>query len=125
VSQPRGVPVVRGHDRPVVVRGPRLPTLQRLVDRDAGSAALTVLRNEFSGGEQIPDHVHDVEEVLVAVAGSFIVQVGDQALDVAAGDAVIIAPGVHHAVRHVGAGPGSVVAVLASPDVVIPEVPVD
>jgi hypothetical protein len=40
--------IVRRDERPVLVRGPRLPTLQRLVDRSSGSTAVTVLVNIFT-----------------------------------------------------------------------------
>ena len=46
--------IVRRDDRPVLVRGPGLPTLQRLVDRAGGSDAVTVLVNVFTNGEAVP-----------------------------------------------------------------------
>jgi len=49
------MPIVRRQDRPVLVRGARLPTLQRLVDRASGSAAVTVLINVFAGDEAVPN----------------------------------------------------------------------
>src|SRR6266480_1880 len=61
--------IVRREDRPGVERGPRLPTLQRLVDRASGSAAVTILINTFTGGEAVPEHTHEVEEVLLVTAG--------------------------------------------------------
>jgi hypothetical protein len=39
--------IVRRDDRLVLVRGPRFPTLQRLIDRANGSDAVTVLVNTF------------------------------------------------------------------------------
>ena len=45
--------IVRRDDRPVLVRGPQLPTLQRLVDRASGSNAVTVLINTFTSGEAV------------------------------------------------------------------------
>ena len=61
--------IVRRDDRPVLVRGPGLPTLQRLVDRAGGSDAVTVLVNVFTNGEAVPEHTHEVEEVLLVTAG--------------------------------------------------------
>jgi hypothetical protein len=52
--------VVRRDDRAVLVRGPGLPTLQRLVDRASGSSSLTVLINVFTSGEAVPEHTHEV-----------------------------------------------------------------
>jgi hypothetical protein len=61
--------IVRRDDRPVLVRGPGLPTLQHLVDRAGGSDAVTVLVNVFTSGEAVPEHTHEVEEVPLVTAG--------------------------------------------------------
>lgn len=108
--------IVRRGDRPVLVRGPRLPTLQRLVDRANGSDAVTVLRNVFTSGAAIPEHIHEVEEVLLVTTGECIITVAGRPEVARTGDAVIIAPGTSHAISHDGAEPCEVIAVLASPD---------
>ena len=111
--------IVRGDDRPVLVRGPGLPTLQRLVDRTAGSDAVTVLVNVFTNGEAVPEHTHVVEEVLLVTAGECTI-IADGRPEVArAGDAVIVTPGTRHAIKHEGGQPCQVIAVLASADVQI------
>jgi hypothetical protein len=47
--------IVRRDDRPVLVRGPGLPTLQRLVDRAGGSDAVTVLVSKVRArGKETP-----------------------------------------------------------------------
>jgi len=94
--------IVRRDDRPVLARGPRLPTLQRLVDRASGSNAVTVL--------------HEVEEVLLVTAGECIVTVDGRPEAVRSGDAVIIKPGTRHAISHHSDELCKVIAVLASPD---------
>lgn len=108
--------IVRRDDRPVVVRGSRLPTLQRLVDRASGSDAVTVLINTFTSGESVPEHTHDVEEVLLVTVGECIVTVDGQPEAARTGDAVIIRPGTSHAISHNDDEPCTVIAVLASPD---------
>jgi len=108
--------IVRREDRPVVERGPRLPTLQRLVDRAGGSAAVTILINTFTGGEAVPEHVHEVEEVLLVTAGECTVTVDGRPQAARTGDAVIIKPGTRHAISHNSHRPCTVIAVLASPD---------
>ena len=111
--------IVRRDDRPVLVRGPGLPTLQHLVDRDSGSDAVTVLVNVFTSGEAVPVHTHEVEEVLLVTAGECTITV-DGLPDVAkAGDAVIVTPGSPHAIKHDDDQSCQVIAVLASPDVQI------
>jgi quercetin dioxygenase-like cupin family protein len=108
--------IVRRGDRPVLDRGPQLPALQRLVDRASGSAAVTVLINTFTSGEAVPEHTHEVEEVLLVIAGECTVTVDGRPEAAKAGDAVIIKPGASHAISHHSGQPCQVIAVLASPD---------
>ncbi len=108
--------IVRRDDRPVLVRGPRRPTLQRLVDRASGSDAVTILINIFAGNQAVAEHTHEVEEVLLATAGECTVTVDGRPEAVRTGDAVIIAPGTSHAISHHADQPCQVIAVLASPD---------
>jgi quercetin dioxygenase-like cupin family protein len=108
--------IVRRDDRPVLGRGPQLPTLQRLVDRASGSDAVTVLINTFTSGEAVPEHSHEVEEVLLIAVGECTVTVDGRPEAAKAGDAVIIKPGTSHAISHNSGQPCTVIAVLASPD---------
>jgi quercetin dioxygenase-like cupin family protein len=111
------MPVVRRGDRPVLMRGSGVPTLQRLVDRANGSKAMTVLVNNFTGGEAVPEHTHEVEEILVVTAGECTVTVDGRPETARTGDAVIVGPGTRHGISHdSGQPPCQVVAVLASPD---------
>jgi quercetin dioxygenase-like cupin family protein len=124
-SRPLGalMSIVRRGDRPVLVRGSRLPTLQRLVDRTSGSNAVTVFINTFTGGEAVPEHTHEVEEVLLVTAGECTVTVDGRPEAARTGDAVIIEPGIRHAISHNSDGLCEVIAVLASPDAQIGAVP--
>jgi quercetin dioxygenase-like cupin family protein len=108
--------IVRRDDRPVLVRGPQWPTLQRLVDRASGSNAVTVLINTFSSGQAVPEHTHEVEEVLLVTAGECTVTVDGRPTAARTGDAVIIKPGTSHAISHNSDEPCEVIAILASPD---------
>jgi putative monooxygenase len=108
--------IVRRDDRPVLARGPQLPTLQRLVDRASGSEAVTVLVNVFTYGEDVPEHTHEVEEVLLVTVGECTITADGQPGGARVGDAVIIPPGTRHAIKHNGGEPCQVIAILASPD---------
>ena len=108
--------IVRRDDRPVVVRGPGRPTLQRLVDRAAGSTAVTILINNFARGEAVPEHTHDVEEILLVTVGECTVTIDGRPEAARAGDAVIVKPETRHAISHNSNEPCQVIAVLASPD---------
>src|SRR5215510_10802752 len=106
------MPIVRRDDRPVLVRGPGLPTLQRLVDRAGGSQAVTVLVNVFTSGEAVPEHTHEVEEVLLVTAGECTVTVNGGPETAGTGDAVIIKRGTRHAISHHSGETCQVIAVL-------------
>jgi quercetin dioxygenase-like cupin family protein len=108
------VNIVRAADRPIVARRPPLPTIQRLVDSDAGAQSTTIIVNKINEGQLVPTHQHDVEEILLVTAGQCLVTVGDDNAVVTAGDAVIIPPGTDHAIRHVNQT-ADVIGVLASP----------
>jgi quercetin dioxygenase-like cupin family protein len=110
------MPIVRRDDRRVVVRGPGLPTLERLIDRASGSNALTIFINCFSSGEAVPEHTHDVEEVLLVTVGECTVTIDGRSEVARAGDAVIINPATSHAISHNSDEPCEVIAILASPD---------
>jgi quercetin dioxygenase-like cupin family protein len=112
--------VIRATARPTVVRRAPLPTLQRLVDGDVGACATTILVNQFIAGQRVPDHKHDVEEVIVVTAGQCVVSVADAEGVLATGDAVVVPPGTAHSIRHVGDLPATVIAVLATAHAVLP-----
>ena len=111
--------VVRSGERPTVERARPLPTLQRLVDRGAGATSVTVLVNKLLAGQRVPEHVHEIEEVLLVVAGRCQVRVGGETALAEAGDAVIVPPNTAHSFEHAGVDGTTVMAVLASPDVQI------
>ena len=111
--------VIRATARPTLVRRAPLPTLQRLVDADVGARATTILVNQFTAGQRVPDHTHDVEEVIVVTAGTCIVALADTEDVLAAGDAVVVPPETVHSIRHVGDLPATVIAVLATADAVL------
>jgi quercetin dioxygenase-like cupin family protein len=117
------VTMVRGSERAVAVGGAGLPTLQRLVDRDAGSHAITVLVNTFQGGQRVPTHSHAVEEVLLVIHDTCTFRVGEDTVVASAGDAMIVPPDPNHGIFHAGPEPASVLAVLASPDAEIASFP--
>ena len=108
--------IVHRDDRPILERGPRRPTLQRLVDRASGSDTVTILINIFAGDQAIPEHTHEVEEVLLVTAGACTVIVNGRPEAAREGDAVIVPPGTSHAISHDSRKPCQVIAVLASAD---------
>jgi quercetin dioxygenase-like cupin family protein len=111
--------IVRSQDRPILTRGPELPTLQRLVDRANGAEAVSVLINKFTAGQEVPEHIHDVEEILIVTTGECVVTVDGEQYAAREGDAVIVQPGATHSIAHAADDPCTVVAVLGSADAVL------
>lgn len=66
--------IVRCEDRQVLSPGPTQPTLQRLVERENGLESVTVLINQFTHGEAVPEHTHGIgcDALDVTVIGSSI-----------------------------------------------------
>ena len=82
-----------------------------------------MLDNTFDGDQQVPPHVHEVEEVLVVIAGTCTFQIGDDSVIAGQGDAVIVPPHTQHGIGHTGQAHATVLAGLASPDVETPRFP--
>src|SRR5258708_13848256 len=100
--------IVRREEQPVLIGGPGLPTLQYLVDRASGSNAMTVLRNVFASGQAVPEHTHEIEEVLLVTTGQCIITVAGRPEVARAGDPVIIAPPTTHPTPHDADDPSEV-----------------
>ena len=109
------ISIVRRQDHPVLIRGPGLPTLQHLVDRAQRLRCREVLRNVFASGQAVPEHDHEIEEVLLVTTGQCVITVAGRPEVARTGDALIIAPGTRHAIYHDGDEACEVIAVLASP----------
>jgi mannose-6-phosphate isomerase-like protein (cupin superfamily) len=107
---------IRNADRPAIVRRDPLPSLQRLVDREAGSEQVTILVNKLAFGQCVPEHVHEVEEILLIIEGECLISVGDETATLYSGDAVVVPPTISHSIQHSGNGPAAVIGILSSPD---------
>lgn len=69
--------------------------------------------NRIEEGQYLPEHQHDVEEILLVIAGKCSVSVGDDSAVLGVGDAVIIPPDMDHSVRYDDEA-ATVVGILAS-----------
>ena len=108
------MPVIHRDERPVQKRATSWPLLQKLVDRQNGASALSLLVNEFEPGDLIRAHHHDVEEIIYVVSGTLVVMIGPDRLEATTGGAVVI-PAEHvHTLANPGPGHLSTIGVLAS-----------
>jgi quercetin dioxygenase-like cupin family protein len=64
------------------------------------TTVVTVLVNVFTSGEAVPEHTHEVEEVLLVTAGECAITTDGQPEIARVGDAVIVTPGTRHAIKH-------------------------
>jgi quercetin dioxygenase-like cupin family protein len=58
-----------------------------------------------ASGQAVPEHTHQVEEVLLVTTAECIITVAGRPEAARTGDAVVIAPGTRHAIHHDGDEP--------------------
>jgi len=80
-----------------------------------GVDGVTVGMARIDPGESNPLHVHDnCSEIALILSGSVAHVVGDQVVDLAAGDMLIVPPGLPHQARSTGPGPAEMIVVYNS-----------
>lgn len=79
-----------------------------------GAAALCVFEQFVAPGCGAPAHRHSVEEVLSILAGHAEVWLEDARATLGAGQSVVVAPGLRHGFRNIGATELHVRAILAA-----------
>jgi quercetin dioxygenase-like cupin family protein len=67
--------------------------------------ALAVWRAEMAPGAAGPDHVVDVEQILVVIEGRLDAEVGDETHALAAGDSLVLPAGVRRRLHTAGDAP--------------------
>jgi len=80
---------------------PRIQT-RILVGDASGAAATTIWEQWIEAGGHIPVHYHEVEEVLVLLAGCVDVSLGEERVKVLAPATIVIAPHQLHGLQHAG-----------------------
>lgn len=75
-----------------------------LATASRGATEVSVIRQRQQPGGTNPAHSHDREEVLVLLAGTLRVTLGDEPARMEAGDTVIIPAGTTHKLENVGDG---------------------
>jgi mannose-6-phosphate isomerase-like protein (cupin superfamily) len=109
------MPVVYHRDRPWILSASGHPSLSMVVNREVGTSALSVWLANHEPGEDVPLHLHDVEEVLTFIEGEAEATLGNDTFPVRAGMSIIVPPGTPHGYRNTGTEPLVVIASLASP----------
>ena len=80
-----------------------------------GVDGVTVGMARIDPGESNPLHVHgNCTEIALILSGSVAHVVGDQVVDLAAGDMLIVPPGLPHQARSMGPGPAEMIVVYNS-----------
>ncbi len=94
-------------------------TIRSLVGSVVGAAALTVNENTVAPQHSVPAHVHPThEEAMVILEGEFRARVGEEERVVRPGDVILVPQGVRHWLLSVGAGPGRILAIFPTLEVV-------
>jgi quercetin dioxygenase-like cupin family protein len=97
--------VLRAADIPPVVRGTGIRTVPLVGRWNAAGDGVTSGITEFAPGAGIPLHTHNVDEVVLVLAGTASFRLGDEEFELAAGDATWVAAGVPHRFRNPGPDP--------------------
>lgn len=94
-------------------------TLRWVADRAVGTTATAALENYLPAGGFVPAHRHEVEELLVCLAGRGEFHIDERMHSFCEGDTVIIPARRVHSFRNVGDGRMRVLAIFptAEPDV--------
>ncbi len=91
------MPILRFEDTPEFdLSGIRI---RGLASPSRGATETMTYRVELIGGQQLPEHTHDHEEVSHVVSGRWFVSVAGEESDLGPGDTVMIPAGVTHSSR--------------------------
>src|SRR3712207_4993251 len=90
------MPIVNHADRPVIRSASGAPSLSMVVNHEVGSRSLSVWMASHGPGENVPLHLHEVEEVLTFLEGEGVATVGDESIPISAGMSIIVPPGTPH-----------------------------
>jgi len=74
-----------------------------IITRAGGATQISVVRQEQETGGFNPPHFHDCEEVMLIRRGTAKVTVGEETVQLAPGDALLVPPRVVHQVSNTGA----------------------
>lgn len=85
-----------------VVRSPSGLALRHLLDSESADTSIYVGEQWLAPGEEVLLHTHEVEEVLIFMAGSGTVTLGEIDAPVTAGTTLHIEPGERHGFRNTG-----------------------
>ncbi|HEY7600528.1 MAG TPA: cupin domain-containing protein [Candidatus Limnocylindrales bacterium] len=96
-------------------------TMWRLVvdpgDASGAVAGLAVIEEAIAVGDRIPLHIHDVDEVIIFVAGSGQARLGDERQPAQAGTMVFVPAGAPHGTTNTGDQPLFLHAVFPSVEI--------
>lgn len=97
----RGPLVVRRADVEPFDRGDGVTTVPCIGRWNSDAATITTGTTSFRPGRGLPLHTHNVEESVLVITGTARVVVGDQTVDLVAGDATWVPAGTEHQVLNV------------------------
>ncbi len=95
------------------------PGLNRvtIVDRETGAGALTTRFVTFDPGAAPPPHWHKVEEAMMVLEGEGKAILGDEVLDIKAGETLLGPAGIRHGFINTGSVPMKLAVAFPAVDV--------
>ena len=105
------MPIERSADHPTFELGGNAITSFAAPAR--GSEEIALYRADVPPGGGLPPHTHDHFDVFTVVAGGGVFHLGDDRVDVAVGDSVVVPIGVRHFLEAGSEGASIIVSMLA------------
>lgn len=105
------MPVERSADHPTFELGGNAITSFAAPAR--GSEEIALYRAEVPPGGGLPPHTHDHFDVFTVVAGGGLIHLGDETVEVAVGDSVVVPIGVRHFLEAGSEGASIIVSMIA------------
>jgi mannose-6-phosphate isomerase-like protein (cupin superfamily) len=86
-----------------------------VIDATTGAGALALWEERHVGGFNVPDHLHDCEEIITVIEGEIEARLGGDRHLVRSGESVLIPAGTPHGFRVIGVRSVRLLALFASP----------
>ncbi|WP_323674396.1 cupin domain-containing protein [Halorubellus sp. PRR65] len=87
-----------------------------LLDESDGAPNFAMRRFTLASGSEVPEHTNAVEHEQYVLEGEYVVGIGDEEYEVAAGDSLLIPAGVVHWYRNESDEAGAFVCVVPNGD---------
>jgi quercetin dioxygenase-like cupin family protein len=87
-----------------------------VIDASVGATELSLWQEEHLPGFNVPDHLHDCEEIITVLRGRIEASISGKTMIVSPGESILIPAWAPHGFRVIGEEPIKLLAIFSSPD---------